>query len=422
MDILEVGCAEGRLGAALKELRPGRRVYGIERETEVAARAAERLDQVYTMDLEQDLIGIERESLDAILFGDVLEHLRDPSFVLKGMLPLLRADGRIYCCIPNVQHHSVVTPLICGEFQYQKAGLLDSTHLRFFTWASFTRLLLDAGFAPNILEAITSPIADALMNAYRPLLEALGTDIERSRGELSAYQWIFEGRLLGWDKNPEPRRISFIACVNDECQLMENLAASPCFQGSRPQELILVRGAPSAAEGLRAGLERASHELVVLVHQDVYLPDGWDSRFFQQWDQAEARFGDIGVAGVYGVSFDDTNPGQSLRFGRVVDRQRLLWEAPNLPAQAETLDEVVLAFRVDSGIRLDPALGFHLYGADLALQAREQGRAAVVLDAPCFHCSRTAGSLPKAFSQSAQLFHEKWAPRMPVATSCMVFS
>jgi SAM-dependent methyltransferase len=421
MEILEVGCAEGRLGAALKELRPGRRVYGIEREAEVAARAADRLDRVYTMDLERDLVGIAAASLDAILFGDVLEHLLDPSAVLKGMAPLLRPDGRIYCCIPNVQHHSVVTPLIRGEFQYQKAGLLDATRLRFFTWASFTRLLLDAGYAPEIRDAIASPMSDALMAAYRPLLQALRADPERSRGDLSAYQWIFEGRPLGWDRAPTAGRISFVACVNDETQFGENLAASPCFQGPDPQELIVVRGAPSAAEGLAAGLGRARHDLVVLVHQDVYLPEGWVARFFQQWGQAQEAFGDIGVAGVYGVSHASDAPDGILRFGHVVDRQHLLWEKPDLPAPVESLDEVVLAVNKRSGLRLDPSLGFHLYGSDLALQARQAGLAAVVLDAPCFHNSRTTARLPESFHQSAAFLRQKWAGSLPLATSCALF-
>lgn len=421
MDVLEVGCAEGRLGAALKELRPGRRVFGIEREPEVAARASDRLDRVYTMDLERDSLEVEAASLDAILFGDVLEHLTDPSSVLKGMVPLLRPDGRIYCCIPNVQHHSVVTPLLRGEFQYQKAGLLDKTHLRFFTWASFTRLMLDAGFAPDIRDIIAVPISDELLNAYRPLLQHVKADPDRSRTDLSAYQWIFEGRPLGYEGKPTQKRMSFVVCVNDESQFMENLAASPCFLGPDPEELIVVRGAPSAAEGLAAGIERVHNDIVVLVHQDVYLPDGWVTRFFHQWELAEHTFGEIGVAGVYGVSYSGGAPGGTDRFGHVVDRQHLLWESPKMPASVESLDEVVLAVNRRTTLRLDPALGFHLYGSDLALQARKAGLAAVVLDATCFHNSRTTEKLPAAFHQSAATFRQKWEMSLPLATPCAVF-
>lgn len=422
LDVLEVGCAEGRLGAALKELRPGRRVYGIEREAEVAARAADRLDRVYTMDLERDPVGIEAASLDAILFGDVLEHLLDPSSVLKGMAPLLRPEGRIYCCIPNVQHHSVVMPLIRGEFQYQKAGLLDATHLRFFTWASFTRLLLDAGFAPDIRDVISSPIPDVLMEAFRPLLQQLKADGDRSRLTLSAYQWIFEGRPMGSIGKPSrPRKISFVACVNDDVQLSENLAASPCFQGPDPEQLIIVRGASSAADGLAAGLRSAHHEIVILVHQDIYLPEGWVSRFLHQWEMAEARFGEIGVAGVYGATYAEHVPGNTKRFGHVVDRMHLLWEEPDLPAQVASLDEIILAFDRKHGLGLDPSLGFHMYGSDVVMQARDRGLQAVVLDVPCFHNSRSTFTLPEAFHQSAAIFRRKWGRNFPFASSCMVF-
>jgi hypothetical protein len=74
----------------------------------------------------------------------------------------------------------------------------------------------------------------------------------------------------------------------------------------------------------------------------------------------------------------------------------------------------------DTPLRGDPALGFHLYGADLCLQAREQGRAVVAIEAPCQHNSRTAG-LPATFFESAQIFGRKWSHRMPIATPCVAF-
>jgi hypothetical protein len=108
------------------------------------------------------------------------------------------------------------------------------------------------------------------------------------------------------------------------------------------------------------------------------------------------------------------------RVGWVVDRDRLLHDGPELPARVATLDELLLIVPRDTPLRFDPALGFHLYGADLCLQAREHGRAVVALAAPCFHNARSVG-LPESFFASAQVFVRKWAHRLPVATPCVLF-
>jgi hypothetical protein len=97
----------------------------------------------------------------------------------------------------------------------------------------------------------------------------------------------------------------------------------------------------------------------------------------------------------------------------------LLLDGPELPARVATLDELLLVVPKSSQLRFDPALGFHLYGADLCLQARERGLAVVVLGAPCHHNSRNIG-LPEAFFASARVFARKWAHRLPVATPCVI--
>ena len=117
------------------------------------------------------------------------------------------------------------------------------------------------------------------------------------------------------------------------------------------------------------------------------------------------------------------SPGQppaARRIGRVVDRGRWLQDGPELPAPAVSLDELLLIVRRDAPLRAEPALGFHLYGADLCLQARERGLAVVVLGALCHHNSRSLG-LPEAFFASAEVFARKWAHRLPVATPCVLF-
>ena len=188
--------------------------------------------------------------------------------------------------------------------------------------------------------------------------------------------------------------------------------------------MVLVKNCASAADGLNVGLDRAKHEWVVCVHQDVYLPRGWDRRLARQLREAERRFGPIGVAGVYGVGevISPQSPGSPLaaeRVGWVVDRGRLLRDGPELPARVARLDELLLVVPRDTPLRFDPALGFHLYGADICLQAAERGLAVVALGALCLHNSRSVG-LPEAFFASAEVFARKWSHRLPVATPCVV--
>ena len=97
----------------------------------------------------------------------------------------------------------------------------------------------------------------------------------------------------------------------------------------------------------------------------------------------------------------------------------MLRERAALPARVATLDELLLIVPRDTPLRFDPELGFHLYGADLCLQAAERGLAVVAIEAPCDHNSRSVG-LQEAFFRSAEVFARKWRHRLPVATPCVV--
>jgi hypothetical protein len=280
------------------------------------------------------------------------------------------------------------------------------------------KVLPDGGFATAILDAVWAPRPPDFIAAPAPLLQREGLHPGRAQRYLSAAWYVLKGTPLSDDDQFDATAelpLTFVGCVADEASLAANLLRSLCLQPGSPHELLLYRGCQSAADGLNRGLTQARHALVVCLHQDVYLPDGWPRRFLGQYAAAERALGPPGVAGVYGVTCRGEAVG---RAGHVMDRDRLLREPPSLPRAVDTLDELLLALPRGTPLRFDPRLGFHFYGADACLQARQRGLPAAALDALCFHNSNGVG-LPPAFAESARAFAQKWRASLPLATSCV---
>jgi len=157
------------------------------------------------------------------------------------------------------------------------------------------------------------------------------------------------------------------------------------------------------------------------VHQDVLLPSGWDRRFADAIEQAMLRWPRLAVAGVYGIA---GAAARAQRAGHVLDRGTLLREPMPLPCLVDSLDELLFAVRVDSGLRLDADLGFDFYATDLVLQAHARHWQCAVVDALCEHWSGTpaSGAVPAVvvarIAASAAVFERKWAQHLPVTTPC----
>ena len=143
--VLDVGCAKGLLGAAIKEKRACM-VYGIELNSSMAEEAGSRLDKVFCTDIEQTVLPFH-ESLDVVIFGDILEHLINPQAVLQNARKWLKPDGVVIASIPNTGHYSLVLDLIRGRWDYIPWGLLCITHLRFFTRTSIEKLFRKSGYS-----------------------------------------------------------------------------------------------------------------------------------------------------------------------------------------------------------------------------------------------------------------------------------
>ncbi len=154
--ILDVGCAAGRLGQAIKK-RQSCHVTGIELNPAVAQAAGQVLDRVIVADLNRGLVDLPAESLDCVVCADVLEHLVDPWAVVRSFHAALRPGGTIVTSIPNIRNLGVLAEIASGTFTYQEAGILDRTHLRFFTRATFEQLLHGEGFDVDLCQWVADP-------------------------------------------------------------------------------------------------------------------------------------------------------------------------------------------------------------------------------------------------------------------------
>ncbi len=151
--ILDVGCSHGRFGSVLKEANPEWHLSGIEPDPEAATDAALHYDKVITGFYPEDLG--RSEAFDCIIFNDVLEHVSDPWTMLRKTAGHLTPGGRLVASIPNVRYVIVVRDLaLRGRFDYADWGVLDRTHLRFFTRRSIEDLFASTGFVIETLAPI----------------------------------------------------------------------------------------------------------------------------------------------------------------------------------------------------------------------------------------------------------------------------
>jgi 2-polyprenyl-3-methyl-5-hydroxy-6-metoxy-1,4-benzoquinol methylase len=188
--VLEFGCATGRVTRALVDR--GCRVTGIELDADAAEQARTHADEVVVLDLDYDEFEakLSGQQWEVALFGDVLEHLRDPLHVLRATRQLLDRQGTLVLSVPNVAYADVRLALLNGQFPYGGYGLLDRTHLRFFTRETITRLLDDAGFVAVDVHRIIMPAFTSELGLRRDSFPAAVVDAVLADPEAEVYQYV----------------------------------------------------------------------------------------------------------------------------------------------------------------------------------------------------------------------------------------
>jgi 2-polyprenyl-3-methyl-5-hydroxy-6-metoxy-1,4-benzoquinol methylase len=196
--VIDVGCGVGEIAKEYHVRGAPEYYLGIEIMPNDAEVAKHHCSQVWVGNIEKFDTDTwdQLANFDLWVFGDVLEHLYDPWQVLKKVRAVLPSHGSIACCIPNVQHWSLQARLSIGDWRYADKGLLDRTHIRFFTRQTILEMLGDAGFEITDLipRYIEHPSADAFLNVIENLATLTGGDPHTARSEASVFQYLVKAK------------------------------------------------------------------------------------------------------------------------------------------------------------------------------------------------------------------------------------
>lgn len=163
--ILDIGCSSGHFGRVLIKER-NCIVDGIELDKADAKLAQKSLRAVRVLNIETDPISDIKDTYDVIYFGDVIEHLVDPVAALKKIKVLLNSNGKVIFSVPNMAHVTVRLEMLNGKFEYTETGLLDKTHLHFYTQEELQRIFTEAGYTIEKLEFVEKDYPNELIEDY----------------------------------------------------------------------------------------------------------------------------------------------------------------------------------------------------------------------------------------------------------------
>ena len=192
--ILEIGCSTGALAFAYKANYPYCSYHGVEIDDHAAAIARRYCDQVSVLDMDtlpESYFSVWSDR-DCWLFGDVLEHLRDPWRILSHIYKVMPSGSCIVASVPNAQHWSLQAKLSVGDFRYTEGGLFDRTHLRWFTRVTLLEMFTQAGFRIDsaVSRIFNEPQRELVLPAIRAMAQSMGGDPEQAEKDALALQYV----------------------------------------------------------------------------------------------------------------------------------------------------------------------------------------------------------------------------------------
>ncbi|MGC9268552.1 methyltransferase domain-containing protein [Acidiphilium sp.] len=203
--VIDIGCGGGALGAAYLRRNPRARMLGVDVDVDSVAMAQTRLTEAAMCDVQTEALPFDLpDGIDCLVYGDVLEHLSDPWTVLIRHVEQLNPDGSVIVCFPNVEHWSIAYRLLKGNFDYDDAGLLDRTHLRWFTPRTMAATLERAGLSLCDVRPRPTDRTEAVkfVDAMAPALAAIGVDRADYLNRATPIQFIWRAK-----KQPRPRLV-----------------------------------------------------------------------------------------------------------------------------------------------------------------------------------------------------------------------
>lgn len=267
--VIDFGCSSGFLAKALKK-EFNCKVWGVEMDPNDAKIAKKYCEDVFIGDLDEDgwATSLKKDqNYDVAIFADVLEHLKNPVRVLKEVKKLLTPDGYLVISIPNVAHSAIRLELLSGEWEYEKLGIMDETHLRFFTRRSTGNLLEKAGFFINYFDSISIDFSDKFIRTYLDRIKLEFTEGLKKllqEDEAKVVQYVIKASV----KKPENyngwERSKFIKPLNLNTERFSILDKNSKNLVSQLQE------AERSLEVKQDEVNKISGEL-----SDVYKSKGW---------------------------------------------------------------------------------------------------------------------------------------------------
>ena len=155
--IVEIGCGDGSTGRAAIERQIASEYFGVELFPEAGARAAGVLTEVVVGDIERAELPWPESSVDVVIASEVLEHLGDPWRVVRRLAALMKPGGLFFASSPNIAHHRVVRSLLRGQFDLEDQGVMDRTHLRWFTPTTYAAMFEEAGLTVERIAPLVAP-------------------------------------------------------------------------------------------------------------------------------------------------------------------------------------------------------------------------------------------------------------------------
>jgi len=209
--------------------------------------------------------------------------------------------------------------------------------------------------------------------------------------------------------------LGFIVATNNDELLQKNFLSSKVIRDKK-YPVTLQRGYRNIGKAYNDGMAKTDAQILICLHQDVFLPDGWEDQMLASLSKLEpSNWGVLGVAGIQSLER------RSVLVGHLLDRGVEIGSSENLPARVDTLDELLLVIRKDQKLRFDERIpATHLYGADICLQASSQGLGCFAISAYCQHNSIDSNPHTPEFRLAVKYMQKKWKRRLPFVTTCAV--